>query len=94
MYAYVFSVQNVILLQYLCKYTHGLLLCISVFYSFFVFPDDERREWMVVKMCKERKTISKKKIDILMKWSLQPLNDELLIITILWQFNAGALKSG
>lgn len=59
MYSYVFIVQNVFLLQYLCKYTHELLLCTSVFYSFFAFPKDEKRKWMVVEMCEKRKTISK-----------------------------------
>lgn len=54
MYTYVFIVQNVIVLPYLCKYTHELLFCISVFYSVFAFPDDEKRGRMVVEMFKEK----------------------------------------
>ena len=41
-----------------------------VVYSFFIYLENERREWMVVVVCEKRETIKKKrKIDILMKCS-------------------------
>ena len=37
-----------------------------IVYSFFIYLENERRDWMVVVVCEKRETI-KKKIDILMK---------------------------
>ena len=39
-----------------------------IVYSFFIYLENERRDWMVVVVCEKRETI-KKKIDILMKCS-------------------------
>ena len=42
-----------------------------VVYSFFTWFEDEGREWMIVIVCKERDNFKKKKIDILMKYSVK-----------------------
>ena len=46
---------------------------IFIFHSFFVFLENEGREWMVIVTCEERNIIKKKKkIDILRIENLMP----------------------
>ena len=44
-----------------------------IFYSFFIYSEDEGREGMIVVVCEERETIKKRKrkIDILIKCSIK-----------------------
>ena len=41
----------------MCKFTLTLFTLHTVFYSFFMYPELERRKWMVVIVCDERETI-------------------------------------
>ena len=45
----------------MCKFTLTLFTLHMVFYSFFMYPEVERRKWMVVIVCDERETFFFKK---------------------------------
>ena len=41
----------------MCKFTLTLFTLHIVFYSFFMYPEVERRKWMMVIICDEKETI-------------------------------------
>ena len=54
------------------KFTLLLFILHLIFYSFFMYSEDERIEWIIVVMCEKNQQLKKsRKIDILMEYNVK-----------------------